>query len=294
MKNKKSSMKRIFVMLKPHIKLVIILSILAIFVDAIEIGKPILVEKIIDNYLAVGIFQKDNINVTMIGIIYLAMVILGNITELTVRVFTNRMGETIVYNLRNKIYKYIEYSNISFHDRTPSGKLFTRLTSDVDDISALFKDVITTFIKDIVLIITLILIMIYISYKLSLISLIVIPIVFILSFVITKSLNKIYTNAKMVRTKLYTFFSESIYGLKLIKIFNRQYEKCEESKQINDEFMQAIMPARILESFLPAAMSFIENLGISIICYVCVNKIFDISVEPRNNLSLCNIFKTYF
>lgn len=286
---KETTIQRIKRMIKPYAKLIIILSIIAIIIDIGEIIKPYLVKIVIDDYLSLGIYQKGAITVTLIGTIYLVIVILGNIAELIVKILTSRMGEDVVYELRNKIYKYIEYSNISFHDKTPSGKLFVRLTSDVEDISALFKEVITTFIKDVVLIIVLVVMMIYISYKLSLVSLIIIPLIIIVSYIMTKMLNKIYSYSKTVRTRLNTFFAESIYGIKLIKIFNRQYEKQKECKKLNEEFITAIKPARILESMLPAIMLIIENLGISIVIIVLVNKILGISLD----IGIIYMFITY-
>lgn len=286
---KETTIQRIKRMIKPYAKLIIILSIIAIIIDIGEIIKPYLLKIVIDDYLSLGIYQKGAITVTLIGTIYLVIVILGNIAELIVKILTSRMGEDVVYELRNKIYKYIEYSNISFHDKTPSGKLFVRLTSDVEDISALFKEVITTFIKDVVLIIVLVAMMIYISYKLSLVSLIIIPLIIIVSYIMTKMLNKIYSYSKTVRTRLNTFFAESIYGIKLIKIFNRQYEKQKECKDLNEEFITAIKPARILESMLPAIMLIIENLGISIVIIVLVNKILGISLD----IGIIYMFITY-
>lgn len=286
---KETTIQRIKRMIRPYAKLIIILSIIAIIIDIGEIIKPYLVKIVIDDYLSLGIYQKGAITVTFIGTIYLVIVILGNIAELIVKILTSRMGEDVVYELRNKIYKYIEYSNISFHDKTPSGKLFVRLTSDVEDISALFKEVITTFIKDVVLIIVLVAMMIYISYKLSLVSLIIIPLIIIVSYIMTKMLNKIYSYSKTVRTRLNTFFAESIYGIKLIKIFNRQYEKQKECKDLNEEFITAIKPARILESMLPAIMLIIENLGISIVIIVLVNKILGISLD----IGIIYMFITY-
>lgn len=286
---KETTIQRIKRMIRPYAKLIIILSIIAIIIDIGEIIKPYLLKIVIDDYLSLGIYQKGAITVTLIGTIYLVIVILGNIAELIVKILTSRMGEDVVYELRNKIYKYIEYSNISFHDKTPSGKLFVRLTSDVEDISALFKEVITTFIKDVVLIIVLVAMMIYISYKLSLVSLIIIPLIIIVSYVMTKMLNKIYSYSKTVRTRLNTFFAESIYGIKLIKIFNRQYEKQKECKDLNEEFITAIKPARILESMLPAIMLIIENLGLSIVIIFLVNKILGISLD----IGIIYMFITY-
>lgn len=288
MKNK-ATIQRIKKMIKPYAKLIIILSIIAIIIDIGEIIKPYLIKVVIDDYISLNIYQKGAITVTMIGIAYLAIVLFSSIAEFIVKILTSRMGEDVVYELRNKIYRYIEYSNVSFHDKTPSGKLFVRLTSDVEDISALFKDVITTFIKDVVLIIVLIAMMIYISYKLSLACLIIVPLTIVVSCIMSKMLNKIYTYAKNVRTKLNTFFAESIYGIKLIKIFNRQYEKQEECKDLNEKFINAIKPARIIDSMFPAIMLIIEHLGISIVVCVCTYKFFGISLD----IGIIYMFITY-
>ena len=214
-----------------------------------------------------------------LGIIYLLIVIFCNIAEYAVKILTTRMGEYVVYDMRNKIYKYIEYSNISFHDKTPSGKLFVRLTSDVEDISVLFKDVITTFIKDVVLIISLIGMMVYISYKLSLVSIIIVPLIVISSIIMTSMLNKIYEESKTLRTKLNTFFAESIYGLKVIKIFNRQREKKKECEKANWDLLNSIKRARIIESLFPAIMMIIEYFGISLVIYICLKNIFGINID---------------
>ena len=127
-----------------------ITSILSIIIDIFEISKPYLVKVVIDDFLSLGIAEKTFISITTIGVIYLAIVIIGNILEYTTRMKTNIMGEEILYTMRNKIYKYTQDANISFHDKTPAGKLFVRITNDVEDISALFKDVIATVFKDLI------------------------------------------------------------------------------------------------------------------------------------------------
>ena len=150
--------------------------------------------------------------------------------------------------------------------------MFVRIISDIEDVYALFSDVITTFAKDIFIIIGLLGVMIYISYKLALVSFIIIPLIIITSLIITKLLNKTYSAVKNVRTKLNIFFSESIYGLKLIKIFNRQREKQAECEQITDEFRRTIKPLGLLQGMLPALMTLIENIGITLVIWAVVNK----------------------
>ena len=281
---------RIYKLIKPYIKTIVIVSILSLLISICELIKPYLIKIVIDDYLSQGIFQKGAITIGMIGASYIGIVLIGNIIDFIASTSNNMMGEHAIYTLRNKLYKYIQYANIPFHDKTPAGKLFVRITNDVEDISTLFKDVITTFIKDVILIIALISIMLYFSIRLSLLSLIVIPFVIVSSFILTRILNKIYEKSKIIRTYLNTFLAESIYGLKLIKIFSRQKEKQEECEGYTERFVKQRTPAAIIEGLLPAILTILENVAIAIIVCACVNKWYGISVV---DVGLIYVFTTY-
>ena len=281
MKNK--TWRRIKDMMKPHMKTIIIVTILAIFIDIIALTKPYLVRTVIDDFLNKGTsIQKninilgitfENISITIIAIIYIGMVLLENFLEYFNSTRTSMLGENVVFEIRNKLYSYMEKANISFHDKVPSGTLFVRIISDSEDILALFSEVITTFVKDILIILGLLVVMCVLSYKLASVSLIIIPLIVISSWILTKILNKIYAAVKDVRTKLNIFFAESIYGIKLIKIFNRQKEKQEECENITEEFRRTIKPMGFYQGLLPAIMSLIENLGVAIIVWFVTFKI---------------------
>lgn len=281
MKNK--TWRRIKDMMKPHMKTIIIVTILAIFIDIIALTKPYLVRTVIDDFLNKGTsIQKninilgitfENISITIIAIIYIGMVLLENFLEYFNSTRTSMLGENVVFEIRNKLYSYMEKANISFHDKVPSGTLFVRIISDSEDILALFSEVITTFVKDILIILGLLVVMCILSYKLASVSLIIIPLIVISSWILTKILNKIYAAVKDVRTKLNIFFAESIYGIKLIKIFNRQKEKQEECENITEEFRRTIKPMGFYQGLLPAIMSLIENLGVAIIVWFVTFKI---------------------
>lgn len=234
MKNK--TLNRTYKMAKPHIKTIIIVSFLSLFISIIEIIKPYIVKIVIDDYLSKGTYINGIMTIGILGAIYIGLVIIGNIIDFISTTTTNMMGEEIIYTIRNKLFKYIQSANIPFHDKTSAGKLFVRITNDVEDISTLFKDVVSTFIKDIVIIISIMVVMIYISIKLSLIAFIVIPFIILSSLILTAILNKIYDKSKVIRTNLNSFFAESIYGAKIIKIFNIQNEKQKECEKYTKSF----------------------------------------------------------
>lgn len=277
MKNK--TMNRIWKMMKPQMKTIIVIVILSLIINVGEIIKPYLIKVVIDDYLSIGIYEKGALTIGIIGALYIGIVILGNILNFIVITSTSMMGENVIYGLRNKLYKYIQHANMKFHDKTSAGKLFVRITNDVEDITTLFKDVITTFVKDSIMIIATIVMMVMLSAKLSLFSLVVIPFIIVFSVFLTTIMNKLHTKSKNIKTKLNTFLAESIYGVKLIKIFNIQYEKQKECEMHNYKFWKSKVPLGIAEGFLPAIMTILENLGISIIVWACINHLLDIDVE---------------
>lgn len=286
---KDKTLQRVYKMLRPQAKAIFIISVLAIIINVGEVIKPYLIKIVIDDYLSAGLWQKGIMTVGTIGAIYIAIVLVGNILDFIVTTSTSMMGENVVYSIRNKLYKYAQYANIPFHDKTPSGTLFVRITSDVEDITTFFKDVITTFLKDIVMIIALVTMMLTLDYRLALICFLLVPVMVIVSIIITKISKKAREYSKTVKTKLNIFLSESIYGVKLIKIFNRQHEKEKECKELCTAFWKSRIPTAFTEGFLVALMLIFENLGVSIIVWATVNHFFGINLD----VGVIYIFITY-
>ena len=292
MKNK--TLNRCYKIAKPHLKTIVLVSILSTIIDLLEITKPYLVKIIIDDFLSLGIAEKAFISITTIGVIYLVIVVVGNILDFITRMKTNIMGEEILYTIRNKIYKYTQDANITFHDKTPAGKLFVRITNDVEDISALFKDVIATIFRDVISIISIIIIMLYFSVKLSLLTFTILPFVIITSIILTITLNKIYDKSKVIRTNINTFLAESIYGAKLIKIFNIQKEKQKECENLTEDFIKARLPSSIFEGLFPGAMKLFENLAITVIISAAINNWFGLVVEVGSIYIFVSYIKSLF
>ncbi len=276
-------------MVKPYKKTILIVTLMALFIDICELVKPYLLEQVMDKYLPEKLYIYNNISITTIAVIYILIVIIGNIVDYINRITTNNMGEKVMYNLRNQLYKYIEKSNVTFHDKTPSGKLYVRVTSDTEDVYALFSEVITTFPKDIIIILGLLTMMIYMSIQLSAINILIIPLLLVVTITISKILKKIFNRSKEYRTVLNTFLAESIYGIKLIKIFNRQKEKQEECEENTKNYRNSSKNIGVLYGLLPGLIDLIENIGISLIVLFCANKWLGVNLE----VGVIYLFITY-
>lgn len=286
---KNQTLNRVIKMIKPHKKAIIIISVLSIIISIGEIINPYLIKIVIDEYLSFGIYEKESITIGKIGILYIIITLGTNILNYIVVTATSMLGEKVVYTLRNKLYKHVQYSNITFHDKTPAGKLFIRMTNDIEDITSLFKDVITNLVKDIILIIALIAIMITLNLKLALLALSIVPFIILTSYLLTKASKSLREYSKNARTELNTFLAESIYGIKLIKIFNRQYEKQIECEKYTKKVYKSRLPIAKVEGLLPGIMLILQNLAIALIICSIANKWFGVSIY----IGVVYLFTTY-
>ena len=286
---KSKTMQRAWKLIKPYTKSILVVSFLSLLVGIAEIIKPYLVKIVIDDYLSQGIYEKGMITIGTIGAVYIAIVLIGNMIDFIATTAINMIGEDAIYKLRNKLFHYIQHANIPFHDQTPAGKLFVRITNDIEDIATMFKDVVATIIKDILLVIAFIVVMISISSKLTLVALAIVPFIMIFSFISTKLANKFQEKTKAIRTKLNSFLAESIYGVKLIKIFNIQREKQEENNELTQGLFKSILPNAVNNNLLPAFMTILENVGICLIVWACTYHIFGIEMQ----VGIIYMFITY-
>lgn len=268
---KNSLLRKIYDMGRPYIKLIILVTVLAFIINIGQVLKPYIVKVLIDDYISLNVAEKSFSAVIILGCAYIALEIIINLLDLAVRLMTNNLGESIVYDMRKKLYEFVEKANITFHDQTSTGKLFVRITNDVEDISNLFKDVLSSFFKDFLLIIFILAMMIYISIELSTAVFIVFPFVIIVSFILTKLLNRAYDISKNIRTNQNIFFAESIYGIKLIKIFNRQKEKQKECNDHVTKLYNSRKPTGLIEGLLPGFMQLFENISIALVVSFALN-----------------------
>lgn len=275
----RKTLSRIMDITRVHKSTIIRASIIAIIIEIINLIKPYIVKIAIDDYYSFGLMIKNGISVFTLMAIYIALVLIGGAIDFYNRVQTNALGETILEELRKKVYRYSQLTNITFHNQMPAGKMYARIINDVDDVSAMFKDVIATLFRDLASIIIILTFIFIINWKIGLMLLIVLPFTVKTSKLISDQINKIYKASKIVRAKINTFLAESIYGAKVIKIFNIQQEKQKELEDYTLEFKRTRVPASFFEALLPSFIYVLQYLSISVLVYIAALNIFNINLN---------------
>ena len=171
--------------------------------------------------------------------LYLLMLLVGFTLNAVDTWMLQRMGQSIIYRMREEVFGHIHSLSLNFFNTTPVGKLVTRVSNDTEAVNELFTTILVKLFKNVVKIIGYAVVMISINAGMALVSFLLLPVVTVLTFFFRYMSRKAYQMTRNKITELNTFLSEHISGMKLIQIFAREEEKYEEFEHKSQELFRA-------------------------------------------------------
>ncbi len=171
--------------------------------------------------------------------LYLLMLLCGFALNAVDTWMLQKMGQSIIYRMREEVFGHIHSLSLSFFNTTPVGKLVTRVSNDTEAVNELFSTVLVKLFKNAVKIIGYAAVMLSIHVRMALVSFLLLPVVMALTFFFRAMSRKAYRLTRTKITELNTFLSEHISGMKLIQIFVREKEKYEEFEKKSGELYAA-------------------------------------------------------
>ena len=171
--------------------------------------------------------------------LYLLMLLLGFVLNALDTWMLQKMGQQIIFTMREEVFSHIHSLSLNFFNTTPVGKLVTRVSNDTEAVNELFSTILVKLFKNIVKIIGYAVVMLSINVRMAVCSFLLLPLVTGLTFFFRYMSRKAYQITRNKITDLNTFLSEHISGMKLIQIFAREREKYEQFKTKSQELYAA-------------------------------------------------------
>ena len=171
--------------------------------------------------------------------LYLLMMFLGFVLNAADTWMLQKMGQNIIFRMREQVFSHIHSLSLSFFNTTPVGKLVTRVSNDTEAVNELFTTILVRLFKNVVKILGYALVMLSISVRMALVSFALLPVVGVLTFVFRFYSRKAYQITRNKITELNTFLSEHISGMRLIQVFVREQEKYREFENKSRELFRA-------------------------------------------------------
>ncbi|HRI33104.1 MAG TPA: ABC transporter ATP-binding protein [Saprospiraceae bacterium] len=234
-KNNSALLKRLFRYAKPYQLILYTSAILAVVLAPLNALTPYLTHIMVDEY----IMKSDLDGLKYISLIYLLILLLTTVLRYFFVIMTNRLGQYVIHDLRNDVFRHLLSMRMSYFDKTPVGTNTTRTVSDLESVNVVFSEGLITIIADIIGLLTLLGVMFYTSIKLTLISLISMPLLILASYIFKESVKKSFQRVRNEVARMNGFLQESLSGMRIIQLFSSEKMINKKFKDINTTYTQA-------------------------------------------------------
>lgn len=273
--NFKASLKKLLSYLKPYRIALAIVLIFAIVSTVFTIVGPKILAKATDE-LASGLMATFTGGSATIHFDYIAQIIVGLIAIYAVSaIFSymqgflmSRISTNVSYDLRNAIMQKMNRLPFAYYNKTSHGEVLSRITNDVDTLNMSLNQSITQMVTSITSVIGVLIMMLSISVKLTLISLLVIPFSLIFVMVIIKKSQKYFQGQQKYLGTVNGHIEEMYGGHLVVKAFNGEEKSLEKFDQENSKLYESAWKSQFLSGLMMPVMSFVGNIGYVVICMV--------------------------
>lgn len=228
-------MRRLLRYVKPYKKYVVLAILLNILVAALGPLRPYLTKIAVDDYIA----NKDYHGLLIICLILFGSLFLQAMVQYFLTYYTELMGQKIIYDLRIQIFSHVQKLALRFFDKTPIGRIVTRVTNDVESLNEMFSSGIVAVFSDIFVIVWIFVFMFSLSWDLALVTMSVIPILFYATFLFRKKVREAYRDVRYHLARLNSYMQEHITGMNVVQNFAKEKEELKKFSSINNDYKTA-------------------------------------------------------
>jgi len=226
-------MRRLLVYLRPYRLYVGLALLLLLVAAAAQLATPYLIKIAFDDHIAIG----DQDGLIIVAIQLLAIMCLEFFTGYGQIRIMEWIGQSAMFDLRQKIFNHIQSMHLAFFDKNPSGRLLTRVTSDVNALNEMFASGVIDILGNIVTLVGIVAVMFFLSPKLSLVTFIILPLIVGATFVFRKRVRDSYREIRIMIAKLNAFTQEHLAGINEIQSFVQERKTMDRFTSVNTDLM---------------------------------------------------------
>ena len=252
-------LRRIFACVWPYRGRLLIAAALLPLVAVLEGVQPALLKKAIDDHIAVGKLA----GLDRVGVLYLLALVGQFAAGFAQLYFTQVIGQLGMNDLRVRVHRHVMSLSASFFDRTPVGRLMTRLTNDIESLSEMFASGIVSLLGDAIRLVVILFWMFGIDWRLALFSLASAPLLFAIAAFFRGWVRDAFRDIRVRLARMNAFLQEHISGMKVVQAFAREDKVADDFDVINGEYRKANSRAIAADAALYSIVEAIASIAIA-------------------------------
>jgi len=265
---------RLFRLARPYRRHLFLCAFLAIFLAPLGTLQPYLINVIVDDYI---IIPQPKGLAAMCALLA-GVVIFTGIMQYIFIYLSGLLGHSVIRDLRIKVFNKITGLRLSYFDKTPIGNLTTRTINDIETIKTVFSEGVITILADLLSIVVVIAVMFYTSPRLTIITLLTIPLIAVATWIFKQKVKVSYQRVRTQIARLNAFLQERISGMSVVQIFNAEKQEREKFRQINREYTKANLDAILYYAVFFPVVELISALALGLMVWWGARNVIDGSV----------------
>lgn len=266
-----SLLRRVMQFAAPYRSRFVLSIVLAIVLALLSPVRPYLIQYTINNYIKPG--QAGEVQemlvkaIVLITVAQVGILLLESFFRFVFSFLTSWLGQTVVRDLRVKVYRKVLGLNLSQFDRTPIGTLTTRTINDIESINEIFSEGLIPIVADLLSIISILAFMFWTDWKLTLISLAPFPFLIMATYVFKESVNKSFIRVRNAVASLNAFVQEHITGMSIVQAFAAEDREFNKFSEINKEHRNANIKAIFAYSIFFPIVEIVLAVGTGLVVW---------------------------
>jgi ATP-binding cassette subfamily B multidrug efflux pump len=255
--------RRLLRYLRPYLRLLIPALLLTLVLNLLGILQPKFTQYAIDWFILPG--QLAGLKLLLI--LYVGVQVLRLVFSYFQALLLNTIGQYVMFDMRRELYDKLQHQEIAYYDRNPVGRIMTRLTSDVDSLNELFTAGITDLLGDLVMIFAIIGMMLWMDVRLTLVTLLTVPMLWVATTWFRKGARKGYDMVRTRIARINSFLQEHFAGAQTVQIFNAEIRSVKKFREINADYRKANIDTIFYYAVFFPLVDFIGAVGIALIIW---------------------------
>lgn len=253
--------RRLFGYLRPYWRLAALALTLTLLTNILIATQPYFTKVAVDDFIT----PKRVDGIWLFAFAFFGVFLLRFIFSYTQEVLLNHVGQRVMFDLRTELFTKLQNQEVAYYDQYPVGRTMTRLTGDVDALNELFTSGVIDVLGDLVIIFAIIGIMFWLDWKLALISLVTVPLLFSATNWFRKHARNGFDRVRTRNAKLSAFLQEYISGAQTVQLFNAEAKAKRRFHEINDDYRNANLETIYYYSVFYPLVDFIGSVGIAVV-----------------------------
>ncbi len=259
-----ATIKRLWAYLSRKKGLFTVVMIMIVISTSLGLLGPVLIGKAIDDYIVTH--NTKGLLPLLLGLVF--VYVFYAITSFLQNYWMIGIAQRTVYSLRTDLFKQLHRLPIRYFDKRQHGEIMSRVTNDIENVSSTLNSSVIQISTSILMLIGTISVMLWLSPLLTLITLLIVPLMFVGMKWITKRTGKSFKEQQRNLGEINGFIEEIISGQRIVKTFSREKKVIADFMVKNEQLKESGFWAQTISGFIPKVMNVLNNLSFAIIAGV--------------------------